>query len=98
VVVTIGLEIYDAAGNLRLDLTRRITTVLGFFDTGLSDGYVDDDRLGNGTPFWTAHSLNNPIPTNQPFIAVNWVGVWRLSWTFPSGSASYQTRIIYGFY
>lgn len=54
-----GLQVFDAAGNLKLDLTDRVARYLGtiFIPLGTSGSYVNDGFL-TGTPFCAAHMVS----------------------------------------
>lgn len=43
-----GLQVFNASGNCILDVTDRLTMVLGEFDTGLINGSITNDMLLNG--------------------------------------------------
>lgn len=43
-----GLQVFDANGNTVVDMTSCITKFLGYGDTGISDGYIEDENLKYG--------------------------------------------------
>lgn len=48
-----GLQCWDASGNLILDLTDRITRVLGQVNIAAgASGYITDARFATGTMWW----------------------------------------------
>lgn len=55
-----GLQVFNASGGLKLDLSDRIARYLGmvFIDLGVSGSVVNDGFL-TGTPFCTAHMVSS---------------------------------------
>jgi hypothetical protein len=91
-----GLETYDAAGNVITTTDTRHGTVLGIFDTGTTDGYIVNNALAIGTPFWASQSLDVNYNAPQPAYSVAFTGSeWRLSW---NGVAYANCRVVYGVY
>lgn len=71
-----GLQTFDAAGNLKIELSDRIARLLGifFFSTGASGSTVIDGLL-TGSPFFSAtphgssigFGANNEVPPSITF-------------------------------
>nr|WP_092069553.1 hypothetical protein [Dendrosporobacter quercicolus]NSL47514.1 hypothetical protein [Dendrosporobacter quercicolus DSM 1736]SDL92505.1 hypothetical protein SAMN04488502_1011194 [Dendrosporobacter quercicolus] len=94
-----GLQIWDANGNLTLDVTDRLTRVLGTFSTGTTDGSHTDAALAFGTPWIHATSS---YPYNS-YACQYTVSGTTISWTFIEGSPFNQDGkrpeyVIYGVY
>lgn len=91
-----GLQCFDANGNLILDITDRLTRVLGEFDTGLVNGSLNDDGLRTGTPWYNIYytdSIYKIVPV------VIWIGDNELIWTFTRTDITITNlHIIYGVY
>lgn len=77
-----GLQCFDASGNLILDVTDRLTKILGSFTTGIVAGSLVDANLALGT-FWY---VMNPYVAggNYNFLDKQWLvscSGTTLSWT-----------------
>lgn len=91
-----GLQAWDAAGNLTVDLTTRLSRVVGVvFAAGGSSGSVTVDA-SLGTP-WAI-----PVPRNFPVGSCHKITIsgGTISWAPNTGVASQQTDadIYYGVY
>lgn len=93
-----GLQIWDGAGNIQLDVTTRLTRLEGSISTGVSDGsFVMPSS--SGTPFIVVMDNSQVYNRRGP-------GVWLdgnvIRWAFstsiwaPSPRISYTVK--YGFY
>jgi hypothetical protein len=100
--MTVGIQCWDAAGNLILDWTDQVAKILGVLNIGQSytgsqqTGTINDTRftsLTGHTPFFTViqgdtwNALLNP----QIYISGN-----TLTWYFPHASLRPDTKIVYG--
>lgn len=47
-----GLQIFNAQGGTVLDLTDRLTRIIGAVSTGMSNGSTTDAELSTGTPWF----------------------------------------------
>lgn len=95
-----GLRTWDAQGNLVIDLSTRMGTILGTTMTGTSNGSILVPAFGlpNAVPFWTVMGSSGH-GMYAPQIQAGYIdGAWRLKWTFrdPLGNSDY--RITYGVY
>ena len=91
-----GLQCFDNNGNKVLDVTDRLTRVLGTFDTGTSNGSISDTNLANGIPWYiTQNSAEAKWYGKAPF-SVN-ISSNNISWTFGDGTIV-SRKIIYGVY
>ncbi|TWH49586.1 hypothetical protein [Sporomusa sp. KB1] len=97
-----GLQCWDADGNLTLDITDRLTRVLGTIQTGTSDGSITDNNLLLGTPWYFTYYLDdNHFWRSRPLKISFSSNI--LSWAFISTGGNYQntnidTMILYGVY
>ena len=94
-----GLRVYDATGLLQLDITDRITRVLGSLDTGTANGiFTMPDISGTGGDYWVC-SLDGP---NTPWFGNQYgPSVTRngavISWIFTAPAARrLSARVLYG--
>lgn len=87
-VLAAGLQVFDADGNVIVDLPTRITKYLGVAETGVVDGSITDDELLGGTG-WIIGAKQTLIydPDGSP----NNYNIWypkftisgnTISWTF----------------
>lgn len=91
--MAVGLQVWDANGNLVVDITDRLSKILGTVYTGSSNGSVTVSGLSEGEPFCTAcpiavqgGNLFNLIP---PRITINKEAntvSWQFTSTFQSAS------------
>lgn len=96
-----GLQTFDAAGNIIIDTSTRVGTLLGVVDTGKSDGSLAVPAFALGTPFWSITSLDSSYTMYAPSVEVGYLdGVYRIRWVFKDSGASYNNtfRITYGVY
>jgi len=91
-----GLRVRDAAGNIILDITDRVGTVLGVATiTGGVNGYVTNAGFAEGAPFWMATALAT-YSTRSPGFAFD-AGLNRLSWDW-GGASGVDHKLVYGVY
>jgi hypothetical protein len=96
-----GLQTFDAAGNIVIDTSTRVGTLLGTVDTGKSNGFVAVPEFSLGTPFWSISGLDSSYTMYAPSIEAGYLdGVYRIRWTFNVSGANYNNtfRITYGVY
>jgi hypothetical protein len=94
-----GLQTFDVLGNLVIDTSTRVGTLLGTVDTGKSDGSVVVPAFSLGTPFWSITSLDSSYTMYAPRVEAGFIdGAWRIKWVFNVSGASYNNtfRITYG--
>ncbi|SFM09004.1 hypothetical protein [Pelosinus propionicus] len=89
-----GLQCWDANGNLILDVTDRLTRVLGQFETGTTSGSITDNSLTTGTPWMISHRKPTAIADHKAQCVVTFSGK-VLSWSFGTGVAI-SHKITYG--
>ncbi len=101
-VMPVGLQVYDANGNITLDLTHRITKYLGIGDTGTTDGSITRDIKGLGVwwviPIRRWESTGDPSANIARFYVID---NNTLGWKFYNqdlGHPNVRTRFIYGIY
>ncbi|SDL92717.1 hypothetical protein SAMN04488502_1011200 [Dendrosporobacter quercicolus] len=97
-----GLQCWDANGNLTLDLTDRLTRVLGEFKTGTVNGSITDANIANGTPWILNLSMGRNIAEQEKIFDILINGS-TISWTFTNYSSSFpgtaiSRKFIYGVY
>jgi hypothetical protein len=92
----VGLQVWDAAGNLVVDTTTRVGKILGVTTlTGGVAGSVVDSRFGFGVGFWRVVPLTN-YAVAMPTLSLSGD---TLSWTWPNGgSGSQGYSLVYGVY
>lgn len=86
-----GLQVFDASGNVMVDLTTSITRVLGMADIGTSNGSITDTGFSTGIPWWVVLCTSTGSNIFSPSIGVSGN---VLSYTFPLSGLT--ARIIYG--
>jgi len=90
-----GFRARDGAGNIVVEYTDRLTRVLGWVDTGTSNGsiYIGD---ADGVPFYALAGTTG-IGTDVCFPTISLSGR-TLSWTFNTGFASSfkSVKVVYG--
>ena len=96
-----GLQCFDSDGNITLDVTDRLTRVLGEFDTGTLDGTLTDDNLLDGSPWFYCY----PSDANMGAFRIPCKIVFqgnKITWTFEGArrgqDTRFNTRVIYGVY
>lgn len=102
-----GLQIFDAAGVLTLDITDRLTKLFGTTDVS-DNGSLTDARFADGVPFaalvprdsyfqFNVSSSSNRI---KVFPAVTFSGN-TMTWTYPALGTGWEkaaVTIFYGLY
>lgn len=96
-----GLQIFDVNSNCLLDITDRLTRVLGSFETGTSDGSITDFNLTSGTPWFYTYNPSDTYNVRVP-CKISFSGN-IISWSFQSGYCANQQgranlKVIYGVY
>lgn len=95
-----GLQIFDSNGNMTLDVTDRLTRILGEFQTGTVDGSITDSALSYGMP-WIINVdefqdwVTTAVPITFSF------GINTISWHFEPAYSYLPRRnmkIMYGVY
>lgn len=89
-----GLVVRDAAGNVILDTSTRLTRILGTFNTGTSNGSITDGNLAQGTPFWF---ISDGYGSGDGFTADISVSGTTISWTI-TGTPKIACQFVYGVY
>ena len=92
----VGLQIWDAAGNIVLDTNYRTARRLGSVVTGTSNGSLSIPDLVQGQPFFISEPLlNNVAYYVLPNVTISGT---TLSWSFPSQypSSRNSMSITYG--
>lgn len=104
-----GLRIYDASGNIMLDVTSRLTKYLGTLSIGTTDGSYTDSRLQEGE-FWYATLKLNEYKNcyridPETSEAINFLPVITrdgntIKWNYTESDSDFRTglTIIYGVY
>lgn len=101
-VMPAGLQVYDANGNVMLDLTHRITKYLGIGDTGTSDGSITRPIEGLGV--WWVIPIRRWETTGNASANIAHFYVSdknTLNWKFYNqdlGKPNVRTQFIYGIY
>lgn len=98
-----GLQVWDANGNLIIDVTDRLTRVLGEFYTGTSNGSVTNPGLTTGTPWWIAipttniNVNNNNMAKYLTFSVSGSTLAWSFGAVYPI-QVAINHKVIYGVY
>jgi len=92
-----GLQVFDASGNIVLDITDRLTRVLGEVNTGAAAGSVTDAGLSSGDPWYIAFRVDGAMWSSADADLAISISGTTLSWSYGSGTAQNMT-ITYGVY
>lgn len=94
-----GLQCWDANGNLTLDLTDRLTRVLGQFETGTTDGSITNEDLATGEPWFFCMSDNLVSSNYEKDPLTVTVNNTTISWAFDYiGADRVNKKFMYGVY
>lgn len=101
--MTQGLQVYDANGNIILDVTDRLTKYLGELDTGYNDGELSNPDITDGVSVWvfaTSYSYNNTVTSGTHVCATPQFtcSAGKIMWTFPEGDVRASLHVMYGVY
>jgi hypothetical protein len=88
-----GLQVFDAAGNLEIDVTTRLTRILGSATVN-STGSVDVPEFAEGSP-WYVVTVDPTTPYAEPGITFSGTA---LSWDYGGATFRATVTIIYGVY
>lgn len=95
--MAVGLRIWDENGNLILDITDRITKLVGTVHIA-DNGYIEDTMLGEGDVWYYPTNYTMPTTTgvlNFPTISVSRN---RISWSYASTNRRVEMDLLYGVY
>lgn len=91
-----GLQVFDAGGNLTLDVTDRISRVLGVVTIAANaSGSVSSAGFSGLSPFWFCVPLAS-FDSYLPEFSFD-AGTNTLSWTWPFTGVA-DCRLVYGAY
>lgn len=90
-----GLQVWDAAGNLVVDITTRLSRFLGSVNSGTSAGSISVPDLVQGTPFYFVIISGGAVPVGSFGPEVTFSGT-TMSWTFAPGRTPLAATIFYG--
>lgn len=91
-----GLQIFNENGICTLDVTDRLTRVLGEFETGTSSGSLMDNNLLTGTPWSVVSSLSDAGVLSFQSWSISFSGNY-LYWN-TIGYNPRNSKVIYGVY
>ena len=100
----VGLQVWDASGNLMVDITSRLARVVGFASLQSdNNSSVTDSRLSAGTVWYAFQPSQiwgfNNMDVSRPVFSVSGN---TISWTYSPGAGSHNIRIkgtlFYGIY
>lgn len=104
-----GLQVFDASGNIKLNVQDRLCKHLGTFDTGTANGRINDSRVDAGT-VWIVPYYSE-LPDSYNIADIGWgVDMARMfpqftqvsggiSWTFPTQTNwKVRQKCYYGIY
>lgn len=89
-----GLRTYDAAGNIMVDTSTRLTRVLGSTTVSSTGSVTVPEFATDGSP-WYAVFVDQSTPYAEPEITFSGT---TLSWNYGSASPRATVFIIYGTY
>lgn len=99
-----GLQIFDSSGNKILDVTDRLTRVLGSFETGAVDGSLTDPNLTafSGTPWFYQYVIQSGSSWAARPCRLTCIGN-TINWYYEQGYnnkslSNFNMKIIYGVY
>lgn len=94
--MAVGARFKDASGNVLGDYTTRYGRILGYVDTGTSDGSVEDAGLEEAEAIWLTIPYGGSAVGNIRKLPTVTVVDDTLSWTFGGASLKTACRIWYG--
>ncbi|WP_115720204.1 hypothetical protein [Gallaecimonas mangrovi] len=106
--MAIGMQAWDANGNLIFDLTSRVGRILGTVSNAASSGTITNAQFSTGTPFcipicnyssgWSANNLGST--TAMPLVSFsNNTMSWQQSEAYTSDPESgISVTLLYGVY
>lgn len=94
-----GLRLRDSAGNVLVDITTRLTRMIGSLQTGTTNGSITDVAGFTGQSVWWALVPTGAVGIKlAPAVTYN-ASTKTLSWATPSGRPSHTNCVlIYGVY
>lgn len=92
-----GLQIFDAGGNCILDITDRLTRVLGEVTTGAANGSISNSALTSGTPWHVNTNTDGTICGQSDAQCVVSFSGATMSWAYGAGTVK-NVNILYGVY
>lgn len=99
--MTVGLRIRDrVTGAVTLEITDRISRIVGSVETGAGAGSISVPEFSQGTGWAIPRVIEQTVttPTTAPLITISTSG---LSWSFPgtgAGKPAQSCTITYGVY
>lgn len=86
-----GMQVWNAAGDLIIDLTTSLPRLLGIISVSGTSGSHSDADLARGEPWFFV------IGQSDPFLRPNisFTGT-TLNWAVPTGVGSFSGDILYG--
>lgn len=94
--MSFGLRVFDAAGNIHMDITDRVSRIAGSLETGGASGSTVVPLFSTGTPYCIVTLINSGSLLNPQAPVISIVGT-TLNWTY-SGSYPCDAVLIYGVY
>lgn len=99
--MTTGLQTWDRDGNLLIDMTKPISKVVGYFETGVSSG-----SISVGIPEGVIFFFQVPVisgggsAAKKAAVVHNGGGLFTWAFNFPPvmGNYAVNSRVYYGFY
>lgn len=95
-----GLETWDEFGRQTLQITDRLTQVLGMFDTGTADGAVSVPSTGAGNEVWAQFIPYGTVTTYNNALPEFYVEGSTIRWQFSTSTSLFRQGglVIYGRY
>lgn len=89
-----GLQIWDAAGRLQVDISTKLYRFIGAVSSGTSAGSIANDGLYQGTPFsFSVLSGSAGFGAFGPIVTFSGN---VMSWSFKPGTPAISATIFYG--
>lgn len=100
----VGLQVFDANGNLEVDLTTRLTRIVGYISTTTTDGYLTVSIPSNTTLFVCVipHQLGSgyrpPDVKLENNSTIRWAYHGNTSWGKQQFAKNGAATIYYGYF
>ena len=91
--MAMGIKVWDASGNLIVKEDDSLCRLIGYVDTGTSNGSVTNGGFSTGTGYWVASVKTTSANLNYPSVSLSGN---TLSWTFANTTTRGSCIVHYG--
>lgn len=93
-----GIQAWDGAGNMVLEITDRLTRIMGGVDIVANQGGAVWVPGGGSGDIWYTFSPNSPAGAEYTYFPVIEISGDNINWSFPGPARPYATggRLRYG--